>query len=92
MSSYEEKKKHSFELGVKAINLLVKEGAAVLYRTVFDKTKEFDPEGKGIHPNTIRKNKELQSYFLPYITAKAPKPRYGSHIATENDFDAFNQI
>lgn len=91
-SLYEEKKKHSLELGVKAIDLLVKEGANVSYRTVSDKTKEIDPEGKGIHPNTIRKNKELHSYFLNYITAKVHKPSYSSHIATENDFDAFKQI
>lgn len=91
-SLYDEKKKRSFELGVKSIDLLVKEGSSVSYRTVSDKSKEIDPEGKGIHQNTIRKNKELYGYFLDHITAKLDKPRYSSQIALKCDLDEFINI
>lgn len=91
-SLYDEKKKRSFELGVKAIDLLVKEGSSVSYRTVSDKSKKIDSEGIGIHPNTIRKNKELHAYFSEHITAKVYKPRKSSRVLIESDLDSFKQI
>ncbi|MNH42391.1 hypothetical protein D3C79_1040790 [compost metagenome] len=38
-ASYDKKKKRSLELGVKAIDTLIKEGKTVSYRTVSDKSK-----------------------------------------------------
>ncbi|MCY9669905.1 hypothetical protein M5X11_34195 [Paenibacillus alginolyticus] len=92
-SLYDEKKKRSFELGVKAIDLLVKEGSSVSYRTVSDKSKKIDAEGIGIHPNTIRKNKELHAYFSKHISAKLLyKPRKSSRVPIASDLDSFKQI
>lgn len=62
-ASYDKKKNRSLELGVKAIDTLIKEGKTVSDRTVSDKSKAIDPEGIGIHQNTIRKNQELQYHF-----------------------------
>ncbi len=45
-ASYDKKKNRSFELGVKAIDTLSNEGKSVSYRTVSDKSKEIDPDGK----------------------------------------------
>ncbi|WP_270881619.1 hypothetical protein [Paenibacillus aestuarii] len=91
-SLYDDKKKRSFELGVKAIDLLVKEGSSVSYRTVSDKSKIIDSEGIGIHPNTIRKNKELHAYFSKHISAKFYKPRKSSRVPIAGDLDSFKQI
>jgi hypothetical protein len=57
----------------------VNEGKTVSYRTVALKSKEIDPDGKGIHQNTITNNKELHVYFLQYSTTKAYKTRKKSN-------------
>jgi hypothetical protein len=56
----------SFQLGKKAIDLLVNQGLPVTLKTVSEKSKEIDPEGKGIHPNTITTNQELNEYYKQY--------------------------
>lgn len=67
-ASYDKKKNRSLELGVKAIDTLIKEGETVSYRTVSDKSKVIDPEGIDMHQNTIRKNQELHNHFLQFIS------------------------
>lgn len=52
-------KKRSVELGINAIDKLVKDNKPVSYRTVSELSREFDPGGEGIHPNTIRKNMNI---------------------------------
>ncbi|MCR8645900.1 hypothetical protein NV379_24985 [Paenibacillus sp. N1-5-1-14] len=91
-ASYDEKKNRSFELGVKAIDALSNEGKSVSYRTVSDKSKEIDPDGKGIHQNTIRNNKELHNHFLKHSTTKVYKPLKRSHKPLNDDLDAFKHI
>ncbi|CAH8770875.1 hypothetical protein [Paenibacillus dendritiformis] len=91
-ASYDKKKNRSLELGVKAIDTLIKEGKTVSYRTVSDKSKVIDPEGIGIHQNTIRKNQELHNHFLQYRTTKVYNPRKRSSKPLDNDLDAFRHI
>lgn len=91
-ASYDKKKSRSLELGVKAIDTLIKEGKTVSYRTVSDKSKVIDQEGIGIHQNTIRKNQELHNHFLQYRTTKVYKPRKRSSKPLDNDLDAFKHI
>jgi hypothetical protein len=91
-ASYERKKNRSFDLGVKAIDALTKEGTSVSYRTVSDKSKEIDPDGIGIHQNTIRKNKGLYKHFLIHSTTKVYKPRKISHKPLDDDIDSFKHI
>ncbi|WP_139998754.1 hypothetical protein [Paenibacillus paridis] len=91
-ASYDKKKNRSLELGVKAIDTLIKEGKTISYRTVSDKTKAIDPERIGIHQNTIRKNQELHNHFLQHSTTKAYRPRKRSRKPLDDDLDAFKHI
>ncbi|MBG9617627.1 hypothetical protein [Bacillus cereus] len=60
---YESRSQRSLLLGKGAIDLLVKQNLPVTLKTVSEKSKEIDSEGKGIHPNTITKNPELNEYY-----------------------------
>ena len=60
---YESRSQRSLLLGKGAIDLLVKQDLPVTLKTVSEKSKEIDSEGKGIHPNTITTNPELNEYY-----------------------------
>ncbi|BAU28534.1 hypothetical protein DFP93_1362 [Aneurinibacillus soli] len=60
---HESRSKRSSSLGKEAIDLLVKQDLPVTLKNVSEKSKEIDPEGRGIHPNTISTNKELNEYY-----------------------------
>lgn len=85
-SSYDKKKNRSLELDVKAIDTLIKEVKTISYRTVSDKSKVIDPEGIGIHQNTISKNQELHNHFLQYRTTELVDLliRMEQYIANQN--------
>jgi hypothetical protein len=91
-ASYDERKNRSLGLGIKAIDVLIKEGKLISYRKVSDKSKEIDPDGIGIHPNTIRKNQELHNHFLKHCTTKVFKPRGPSHKSLDDNLEAFKHI
>lgn len=91
-SLYDKKRSRSYELGVKAITVLFNEGKTVSYRTVALKSKEIDPDGRGIHQNTITNNKELHDYFLHFSTTKAYKARKKSNKPLLVDLDEFKHI
>ena len=61
--SHQKRSNRSVEIGKQAIDLLVKKSEPVTYTNVADISKEIDPEGKGIHPNTIRTNEQLYEYY-----------------------------
>jgi hypothetical protein len=61
--SHQKRSNRSVEIGKQAIDLLVKNGEPVTYTNVADISKVIDPEGKGIHPNTIRTNEQLYEYY-----------------------------
>lgn len=65
-SVYERQRERSFLLGKQAIDILLKEGAPITYKSIHEKTKEIDPEGKGVHHNTIKTNEALHSYYKQY--------------------------
>lgn len=52
------------EIGIQSIDSLIAEGAKISYRTIALRSKEIDPDGKGIHTNTIRTNDELYAYYV----------------------------
>ncbi|MFF0826025.1 hypothetical protein ACFYU8_05595 [Brevibacillus sp. NPDC003359] len=68
----------SLELGVKAINELVREAKEITYSLIVKKSKEIDPDGKGIHQNTIRTNQELHTYYVQHSTT------YKKNLALQN--------
>ncbi|WP_208919910.1 hypothetical protein [Paenibacillus uliginis] len=67
---YDKRKMRSYSLGVEAIDSLLKEGKKVSYRSVAMNSKDLDPEGKGIHSNTIKGNEQLYSYYLQHSSVK----------------------
>ncbi|HEK9099484.1 hypothetical protein KFD70_00115 [Bacillus pfraonensis] len=65
------RKNRSVKLGKRAIDILVHENLPVTLKTISEKSKEIDVEGKGIHPNTITTNQELNDYYKQHsITYK----------------------
>ncbi|MCY9697488.1 hypothetical protein M5X19_32220, partial [Paenibacillus alginolyticus] len=64
----------------------------VSYRTVALKSKEIDPDGRGIHQNTITNNKELHDYFLQFSTTKAYKALKKSNKPLLVDLEEFKYI
>lgn len=89
---YNDRRRRSLELGIKSITILKSEGKTISYRTVATKSKEIDPEGRGIHQNTIINNKELHDYFLQYSTNKTYKGRRKSNKPLLEDLDTFKHI
>ncbi|QPW46694.1 hypothetical protein G9298_02455 [Bacillus thuringiensis] len=60
---HKSRSQRSLLLGKGAIDLLVKQNLLVTLKTVSEKSKEIDSEGKGIHSNTIKTNPELNEYY-----------------------------
>lgn len=60
----QQRKQRSLELGILAIDQLVQDKKKITYESVSQTSKLIDPEGKGIHTNTIKSNVELREYFL----------------------------
>jgi len=61
--NHQKRSNRSFEIGKQAIDLLIKNGEPVTFSNVVEISKEIDPEGKGIHHNTIRTNEQLYEYY-----------------------------
>lgn len=63
-ASYDKRKNRSIELGVKAIDTLIKVGKTVSYRTVSDKSKEIDPDGLYIKIQSER----IKSFIIIFFS------------------------
>jgi len=61
--SHRKRRNRSIEIGIQAIDLLMKSGKPVTYTNIAEASKRTDPKGKGIHPNTIRTNTQLNDYY-----------------------------
>lgn len=73
---YEEKRNRAYTIGKKAIDELVKQGQRVSYRNIEATSKALDPDGKGIHANTVKSNEALHEYYLQFArTVKISKSR-----------------
>ncbi|MMZ62482.1 hypothetical protein D1872_246920 [compost metagenome] len=77
---------------MKAINSLIKEKKTVSYRTISEKTKEIDPEGLGIHPNTIHNNQELYEYYLSSRSTSLNKPLKRSRKPLNDKLESIKYI
>lgn len=66
----EDSKKRIYKLGVKAIQSLLKEAKEISYRNIATRSKELDESGRGIHPNSVKNNKELYEYYLKHSKQK----------------------
>lgn len=61
--NHQNSKERSIRLGKEAIEYLFKNKLVVTLQSIADTTKKLDPEGSGIHPNTVRTNKELYRLY-----------------------------
>lgn len=85
--NHQKRSNRSVEMGKQAIDLLIKNGEPVTYSNVAKISKEIDPEGKGIHPNTIRTNEQLHEYYKEYsltykqkVSSKNTKPNMNADM------------
>lgn len=69
------RQQRSLELGKQAIHRLVANGTAVTLSAIQTASKEIDPAGKGIHPNTVKTNPELFECYKQYSHTYAKKHR-----------------
>jgi hypothetical protein len=76
--SHVKRRSRSLELGKRAIEQLVKKGEPVTYTTIAEQSKVIDPEGRGIHPNTIRTNEQLYNCYKQH--SKTYKQKENSTI------------
>lgn len=88
---YEKKKRRAFELGKQATDLLASESKRVSHRAVAQKSKEIDPDGIGIHANTILSNKELHEYISQHSASKSSKARKAPRMPQEELSNIFKQ-
>ncbi|OUA51231.1 hypothetical protein [Bacillus thuringiensis] len=87
---YESRSQRSLLLGKGAIDLLVKQNLPVTLKTVSEKSKEIDSEGKGIHPNTITTNSELNEYYKQH--SKTYKKKSNSNQSLQKRSAAFPPV
>lgn len=86
--SHQKRSNRSVDIGKQAIDLLVKKGEPVTYTNIADSSKEIDPEGKGIHSNTIRTNEQLYEYYKQHsLTYKQKENSKNVKPSFNNDFD-----
>ncbi|MBD8027864.1 hypothetical protein H9636_14520 [Ureibacillus sp. Re31] len=86
--SHQKRSNRSVEIGKQSIDLLLKKGESVTYTNVGDISREIDPEGKGIHPNTIRTNEQLYEYYKQHsLTYKQKENSKNSKTPLNNDID-----
>ncbi|OUB64526.1 hypothetical protein [Bacillus thuringiensis] len=87
---HETRRQRSSLLGKEAINLLVKENLPITLKTVSEKSKEIDSEGKGIHSNTIMTNPELNKYYKQH--SKTYKQKSNSNQSLQKRSVAFTTV
>ena len=86
--THQKRSNRSVELGKQAIDLLVKKGKPVTYTNVADISKEIDPEGNGIHPNTIRTNEQLYDHYKQHsLTYKQKENSKNVKFTLNTDMD-----
>lgn len=60
---YRKRKNRTVELVINSVDLLISKNRPVTLSNISQISKQIDPEGKGIHPNTIRVNSEAHAYY-----------------------------
>ncbi|MCX2826748.1 hypothetical protein RGU76_05575 [Bacillus pseudomycoides] len=87
---HESRSQRSLLLGKEAIDLLVKQNLPVTLKTVSEKSKDIDPEGKGIHRNTISTNQELNAYYKQH--SNSYKKKLNINKSTQKRSVAFTSV
>ncbi|XZF77911.1 hypothetical protein ACSBO6_10305 [Bacillus sp. AL-1R] len=87
--SHQIRSNRSVQIGKQSIDELITKGAPITYTTIAKQSKEIDPEGKGIHPNTIRTNEHLYEYYKKHSKTHKQKKnsqnrKFNRSITTED--------
>lgn len=88
----QQRKQRSLELGILAIDQLVQDKKKITYESVSQTSKLIDPEGKGIHTNTIKSNVELREYFLEKRNRKHLKKKITATDVSSTHFPNFMSL
>ena len=88
----QQRKQRSLELGILAIDQLVQDKKKITYESVSQTSKFIDPEGKGIHTNTIKSNVELREYFLEKRNRKYLKKKITATDVSSAHFPNFMSL
>lgn len=88
----QQRKQRSLELGILAIDQLVQDKKKITYESVSQTSKLIDPEGKGIHTNTIKSNVELREYFLEKRNRKYLKKKITATDVSSAHFPNFMSL
>jgi|GEM_PF-2140429 len=90
---HKQRSERSVSIGIETIDMLVKQGIPVTYRNISEYSKQFDKKGKGIHPNTIKRNNELHTYYQKHSkTYKVNKVRKKTVEPSEFDESTLRRI
>lgn len=93
--SHQNRSNRAVQLGKQSIDLLIQKCSAITYTTIAEQSKIIDPEGKGIHSNTIRTNEELYEYYKlhskTYKQKKNSKKSVFNHSNISGDLE-FSKI
>ncbi|MEB2293323.1 hypothetical protein [Priestia megaterium] len=72
--NHKNSKERSVQLGKEAIDYLLHNQLGVTLQSIADTTKKLDPQGSGIHSNTVRTNEELYALYKQHsLTYKQKK-------------------
>lgn len=88
---YREKKERTVNLVKKSVDFLISEKLPVTLTNISQISKHIDPEGNGVHPNTVRTNTIAHSYYSKHSTSyKKVINRRGKKSTHRNNFKNYN--
>lgn len=70
---YNKNYQRTLSLGKTAIDRLIKENKNITYNSIAEESKKCDEEKKGIHPNSVIRNKDLYEYYKKHSKTYARK-------------------
>lgn len=85
--AYEKRKDHTYEIGRRAIDELVKQGKRVSYRSIEAASRSLDPSGKGVHANTVGSNEQLYQYYLQFAKSEKRSKTSGKTSFPSADYE-----
>lgn len=88
LNEYQDRRRlRTIELTKMGINTLLAKGEKITYSSLSEITKRLDPEGKGLHPNTIKTNADAHNYFSQH---KQRRGQYQRKNFSSLEFDFEN--
>jgi len=80
---YEPKRRRTVELVKRSVDALLKERKRVSLATLCARSKEVDPDGRGVSESAILKNEEARTYYEQHRSWKAVSRKHPRFCQTE---------